>query len=208
MNTTPHIKSLFILAAILLQSVLLRAQLHCGLVQIEPNTSVNAVMTFDDFSRYTGGYVINGVARIKVRVEDKAVIDPLCSWSLIMTIDNNPAAGTPVDEWEELNQYGSGLGINPSIDALEVRVRNSCSTSPVDGMFISFNNNMDVIDIIAPLLPVTPAGTCALNTNGPGNYMSNYDEFNFTIDMRVKPGFDFNPGIFQLNVKFRLEENP
>jgi hypothetical protein len=207
MNTTPQIKSLFSLVVFLLLFVVAHSQVHCGLVQIEPNTSVNAMMTFDSFTKYQGGYIINGVARIKVRVEDKAVIDPLCSWSLIMTIDNNPGAGTPVSEWESLNQYGSGLGQNPTIDALEIRVRNSCGTSPMDGLFTTFNNNMDVIDIIAPMLPVTPAGTCALNTNGPGSYLNHYDEFNFTIDIRVKPGFDFNPGIFQLNIKFRLEEN-
>jgi hypothetical protein len=166
------------------------------------------MMTFDNFTKYNGGYVINGVARIKVLVEDKAIIDPLCSWSLIMTIDNNPGAGTPGNEWELLNQYGTGLGQNPTLDALEIRIRNNCGTSPIDGMFTNFTNNMDVIDIIAPMLPVTPSGTCAMNTNGPGSYMTNYDEFNFTIDVRVKPGFDFNPGIFQLNVKFRLEENP
>ena len=207
MNTTPQIKSLFSLVVFLLLFVVAHAQVHCGLVQIEPNSSVNAMMTFDSFTKYQGGYVINGVARIKVRVEDKAVIDPLCSWNLIMTIDNNPAAGTPISEWESLNQYGSGLGQNPTIDALEIRVRNSCGTSPIDGMFTTFTNNMDVIDIIAPMLPVTPSGTCALNTNGPGSYLSHYDEFNFTIDVRVRPGFRFDPGIFQLNIKFRLEEN-
>jgi hypothetical protein len=208
MHTTPPIKSLFSLVVFLLLFLVSQAQIHCGIVQIEPNQSVNAMMTFDSFTKYNGGYIINGVARIKVKVEDKAIIDPLCSWSLIMTIDNNPGAGTPVTEWEELNQYGSGLGQNPTIDALEIRVRNSCGTSPIDGLFTAFTNNMDVIDIIAPMLPVTPSGTCALNTNGSGSYMTNYDEFNFTVDVRVKPGFDFNPGIFQLNIKFRLEENP
>ena len=207
MHTTPPHKSLFLLVVSLLVFAVAHSQVHCGLVQIEPNTSVNAMMTFDDFSKYTGGYTINGVAKVRVRVEDKAIIDPLCSWNLIMTIENNPAAGTPANEWEELNKYGSGTGQNPTIDALEIRVRNSCGTSPIDGVFTTFANNMDVIDIIAPLLPVTPAGTCSLNTNGAGTYMTHYDEFNFTIDVRVKPGYDFNPGIFSLNVKFRLEEN-
>ena len=207
MHTTPPTKSLFTLVVTLLLFAVAQGQVHCGLVQIEPNSSVNAMMTFDSFSKYTGGYTINGVAKIRVRVEDKAVIDPLCSWNLTMIVDNNPAAGTPANEWEELNLYGLGTGQNPFVDALEVRVRNSCGTSPIDGIYTSFSNNMDIIDIIAPMLPVTQAGTCAINTNGPGSYMTNYDEFNFTIDIRVKPGYDFNPGIFQLNVKFKLEEN-
>lgn len=183
------------------------AQVHCGVVEIEQSTASNILMTFDEFSKYNGGYVLNNIAKIKVTVEDKAVIDPLCSWHLSMTIDNNASAGTPADEWEELGLYGAGAGQNPTIDALEIRVRNNCATSPINGVFTNFTNNMDLIEIIAPMLPVTPAGGCNLNTNGPGNYLTNYDEFTFTIDVRVKPGYVFNPGIFLLNIKFRLEEN-
>ncbi len=208
MHTIPHVKTLFFtVISLLFLFKPAHSQIHCGLVEIEQNTSVNSLLTFDSFSRYTGGFTINGVAKIKVRVENKAVIDPLCSWSLIMTIENNPSAGTPADEWEELNLYGTGGGQNPTVDALEIRVRNNCGTSPMDGFYSTFNNHMDILDIIAPMLPVTPSGTCTLNTNGPGSYLTNYDEFNFTIDIRVKPGYDFNPGIFQLNIKFRLEEN-
>ncbi|MCB9361477.1 MAG: hypothetical protein H6587_00350 [Flavobacteriales bacterium] len=186
----------------------LKAQIHCGLVEIVPNTTVNSLLTFDNFTSYGGGMIMNSVAKIRIRVQDKAVVDPLCSWSLIMIVDNNPGGGTPANEWEELLQYGSGSGVNPPITEMEVRVRNSCSTSPIDGVFQAFTNNGDIIDIITPLLPVTPAGSCALNVNGPGDYLSNYDEFNFDIDIRVTPNFNYNPGIYQLNVRFHLEENP
>lgn len=193
---------------LLLASNFIEAQIHCGLVEVVPNTSINSLMTFDNFAGYTGGIIINSVAKVRVKVENKAVPDPLCSWSLIMTIDNNPGGGTPVSEWEQLKLYGSGLGINPPIVALEVRVRNTCSTSPINGVFVTFINNADIIDIIAPLLPVTPAGSCSLNVNGPGSYLTNYDEFNFDIDVRVKPNFSYNPGIYRLSIRFHLEENP
>lgn len=124
-----------------------------------------------------------------------------------MIVENGGVA-TPVDEWEELLQYGSGSGDNPPISALEVRVRNTCSTSPIDGVFQSFSTDGDLINIIEPLLPVTPAGSCALNVNGAGSYLTNYDEFNFAVDIRVTPSFNYNPGIYQLNVRFHLEENP
>tara|TARA_R110001592_G_scaffold125325_3_gene335226 strand:- start:2904 stop:3521 length:618 start_codon:yes stop_codon:yes gene_type:complete len=185
-----------------------KAQIHCGLVEIVPNTSVNSLLSFDNFTSYNGGIIMNSVAKVRIQVQDKAVVDPLCSWSLIMIIDNNPGGGTPANEWEELLLYGSGTGINPPINLLEIRVRNSCSTSPIDGVFQTFTNNTDIIDIIAPLLPITPAGSCALNVNGPGSYLTNYDEFNFDIDIRVTPNFAYNPGIYQLNVRFHLEENP
>lgn len=188
--------------------VVSHAQIHCGVVLIEPNTSVNSLMTFDTFSKYEGGMIINGVAKVKVRVEHKAVVDLDCAWHLTMIVDNNPGAGTPVNEWEELTQYGNGLGNNPPINSLEIRIRNDCATSPIDGTFQTFTNDMDIINIIAQMVPITAAGSCALNVNGPGDYLTNYDEYNFTIDIRVKPNFTYNPGIFQLNVRFHLEENP
>lgn len=183
------------------------SQVHCGSVEIVPNTSVNAFMIFDDFTKYQGGITLQSVARIRIKVEDKTVVDPLCSWSLRMFIDNNSGVGTPPTEWEELNLYGSGNGQNPLLSALEIRVRNSCRTSPSDGVFRSFTNTSDILDIIEQMLPVTPAGSCAQNINGAGSYLTNYDEFNFDIDVRVKPDFQYNPGIFKLNIRFRLEEN-
>lgn len=187
---------------------LANAQIHCGVVEIVPNTSVNELVTFDDFSNYEGGIIVNSVARIRLNIENQAIVDPLCSWSLTMEVENNPGAGTPALEWEELALYGTGNANNPSIDILEVRVTNACSTSPIDGTWQTFTNHGDLIDIIAPLLPVTPAGSCAPNVNGPGNYLSNYNEYNFDIDLRIRPDFTLNPGIFQLNLKFHLEENP
>ncbi|MCH2233709.1 MAG: hypothetical protein MK078_05595 [Crocinitomicaceae bacterium] len=184
------------------------AQIHCGTVELVPNTTTNALATFNNFSYYEAGYTINSVARVRVRVTDQAIPDPLCSWSLIMSVENNPIAGTPANEWEELATYGSGSAANPTIDMLQIRVRNACATSPINGVFQNFTNHGDVIDIISPLLPVTPAGSCVTNVNGPGDYISNYDEYNFDIDVRINPGFAVNPGIFQLNIKFRLEENP
>jgi len=202
---TLHIK-LFVVI-FLLFSKFSNSQIHCGTVEIVPNTSVNAFMVFDDFTKYQGGITMQTVARIRVTVKDKAVPDPLCSWSLRMFIDNNSGAGTPPTEWEELTLYGSGLGQNPLISALEIRVRNTCNTSPSDGVFRTFTDTSDILDIIEQLLPVTPAGSCIDNVNGSGSYLTNYDEYNFDIDVRFKPNFQYNPGIFKLNIRFRLEEN-
>ena len=80
----------------------IKAQIHCGLVEIVPNTTVNSLLTFDNFTSYNGGMIMNSVAKIRIRVQDKAIVDPLCSWSLVMIVDNNPGGGTPANEWEEL----------------------------------------------------------------------------------------------------------
>lgn len=183
------------------------AQVHCGTVALIPNTSINQVVVFDDFTKYNAGITLNGVARLRIVVEDKAVPDPLCSWSLRMFIENNSGAGTPIDEWEELTTYGNGSGDNPQISALQIRVRNACATSPADNTFQSFSTTADILDIIGQMLPVTPAGSCTQNVNGAGSYLTNYDEFTFNIDIRINPSFQYNPGIFNLNIRFRLEEN-
>lgn len=148
------------------------------------------------------------MATVRVIVNDLAVPDPDCSWSLTMIVNNSPGEGTPSTNWETLLNYGGASANDPTIDLLQVRVRNACATSPIDGVFQNFTNHGDIIDIIEPLLLVTPAGSCTQNVNGPGSYITNYDEFNFDIDIRVIPGVAFNPGLYQLNVVFHLEQNP
>lgn len=192
---------------LVLCSHLTKGQVHCGRVSIVPNNSINQIVVFDDFTKYNSGITINSVTRIRVIVEDKTVVDPNCSWSLKMFVENNSGAGTPIDEWEELTLYGNGNSNNPKINLLEVRVRNMCATSPADNNFRTFNDTNDILDIIADMLPIIPAGSCSQNVNGPGSYLTNYDEFNFDIDLRINSGFQYNPGIFNLNIRFRLEEN-
>ena len=183
------------------------AQIYCGSVSIVPNSSVNQIVVFDDFTKYNGGITINSVTRLRIKVEDKTIADPLCSWNLKMYIENNSGAGTPIDQWEELMLYGNGDSNNPKINVLQFRVRNICSTSQGDNTFRSFQDTNDILDIIFDTMTIIPAGSCTPNVNGPGSYLTNYDEFNFDIDIRINPGFNFNPGIFNLNIRFRLEEN-
>jgi len=186
--------------------LLFQAQIHCGSVSFEPNTPVPLNLTFDSFSAYQGGVTLNNVATLRIRVEDQAIPDPDCRWFLNMTVDNSPGAGTPGTEWETLTQYGAGTAPAPSIDIMQVRIRNACQTSPIDGVFQTFSNHGDILDIIADLLPTTPAGSCTTNVNGPGDYLNNYNEFTFAIDVRVVPGYDFSPGIYELSLRFHLEE--
>jgi hypothetical protein len=167
-------------------------------------------MTFDDLTSYYGGNTLYGAARIRVNVENKAIVDNLCSWHLTIISDNG-GGSTNNDEWEQLNLYGSGSATNPKISLIQIRVRNGCSTSPIDGTWQNFplGTHLDILEIISPLLypSVINAGSCNTNVNGPGSYLTNYNEYNFDIDLRVNPSFSHNPGIYQLNLIFHLEEN-
>ena len=151
------------------------------------------------------------VARLRVNVEHKTDVDLACRWKLRMFIENNSGAGTAIGKWEEITLYGNGNAEIPSIRDLEVRVNNNCGT-PLDTGFRSFTDVNDVLDIIAETIQedIVNAGECTANgtknVNGPGSYLTNYDEYSFDVDLRLKPGYRYNPGIYKLNIRFRLEE--
>jgi len=205
---TYHQLALF---SLLLVSALGYSQIHCGVVELQSTAAVEANMTFTDFSRYNAGITLMSVARLRVKVENKAVVDLDCSWKLRMFIENNSGAGTAADKWEEVTLYGNGNALQPLISDLEVRVTNNCGT-PLNTGFRSFTDVNDILNIIEELVPqvIVPEGSCTAsgtkNVNGPGSYLTNYDEYSFDVDLRLKPGFQYNPGVYKLNIRFRLEE--
>lgn len=164
----------------------------------------------DDFSTYAAGVPRTTVARLKVIVNDKSPSLNTCSWSLVMSLNNN---GAPITEWDELNLYSNGLGQNPITDILEIKITNDCSTSDLDGLFVSFPDvtAINIKDIIEPIInaaDINLPGACGTkNVNGPGSYLTNFQEFTFKIEVRVKPGMSYNPGKFGLTLNFRLQEN-
>ena len=196
-----------LLLSLLLVPSMAIGQIHCGAVSFEPASPIQIDYKFESFAEYEAGITLIGVTRLKINVEDKAIPDPDCRWFLEMEVENNPGAGTASTDWETIATYGMGAPDPPTIDILEVRVTNECSTSPIDGAFGSyFTDHGDVQDIIADLLPRINAGSCATNVNGPGSYLTNYNEYTFRLDVRIRPSLDFQPGVYQLNLKFHLEE--
>lgn len=195
---------------LLLCSSSILAQTHCASVELFLEDQGNSAFVFDNFSSYESGYPRTTIARLRVRVLDKVTPDNLCSWNLTIDLDNN---GAPATEWEELSLYGTGIGLNPLLDIVEIRVTNDCLTSLDLSNFVSLNEIDDVLDIIEPIIgaleasDVKSAGSCTKNVNGAGDYINNYDEYTFKIEMRIKPGMSYNPGKFALSFNFRLEEN-
>lgn len=201
-------KNLYIFLFFISTSIL--AQTHCASVELFLEDQGNSMFIFDSFSSYQGGVPRTTVARLKVRVLDKETPDTLCSWNLTIDLDNN---GAPSNQWEELHLYGDGSGQNPLLDIVEIRVTNDCLTSNDLSNFVSLNDIDDILDIIEPIIgvleesDVIPAGSCTKNVNGAGDYISNYSEYTFKIELRINPGMSYNPGKFALTFNFRLEEN-
>lgn len=170
-------------------------------------TPSNVDFVFSDLRKYITGQTLSGATQLRLRVDE---INPgSCKWRLMMYIDNNNTL--PPNQWEVLNTYGSAGNI-PELDLIQVKVYNGCGTPVSSGTFQIFagNNQYDILDIIPQLPTINPAGTCdPLNpTNGPGSYLTNYNEYNFTIDYRIIPGFSHRPGTYQIKIHFCLMEIP
>lgn len=196
---------LIFLFGVLIQNAF--AQVHCANVRIDYTDISRIEFVFDNFSKYQAGIAYYGVARIKVNVENKTPIDPDCRWMLRMSIENNPSSGALHDEWETLMTYSpTSQTPKPTIDILNVKIENGCNTPLNSGSFQNFSSHNDQIQIIENNGILIPTGSCTQGVNGPGSYYTNYDEFTFEIDLRVTPGFNYRPGVYNLELKFHLEE--
>lgn len=166
---------------------------------------------FDDLSKYNAGITKYGTTILRVTASDTANND--CAWKLRMIV-NNGGTPTPSDEWLQTAAYGSS-GAIPDIIHLEVRVTNSCSTSPMNGIWQTFNfpENAGEIVIIDDGSFVNMAGNissgCSGNpqVNSEGSFLTSPGEFMFVVDYRIRPYFVHAAGKYELNLKFCISED-
>jgi hypothetical protein len=190
------------------------------------NTPSNLEVVFDSYSDYAGSVVLSGATQLAITAEQLAASLPSqCKWELQMVVDNS-TFGAPVapivapapDEWFPDVIYGLGSsGPYPQIYELEVRINNACGT-PISTVYQNFTNDFDAITIIDGTV-LQAAGSCASGVNGAGSFLTNYSEYTFNIDYKIKldastlfgglPNpFAYNPGRYKLNVHFCLREIP
>ena len=167
------------------------------------STPGNIDFVFDDMREYITGITQSGKTQLRLRVDESVVGS--CQWRLIMYIDNN--AYIPNNEWEPLVTY-SASGNNPELDLIEVKVYNGCGTPLNSGVFQVFANNVqyDLLEIIPNGPRILPAPCDGSQVNGPGNYLTDYNEFSFTIDYRIIPGYFLRSGAYQIKIHFCLVE--
>lgn len=169
------------------------------------STSGNVDFEFNDMREYINGITHSGSTQLRLKVDEIAV--GFCKWKLFMYIDNN--GFLPNNEWEPLNLY-SATGIAPELDLIEVKVYNGCGTPLMNGIFQIFAGcvQYDILDII-PDVPRTMPGPCdGSQINGPGSFLTDYNEYNFNIDYRIKPGYTLKSGAYQIKIHFCLSEAP
>lgn len=167
------------------------------------SSATNVDMTFDTFGKYLSGITVNGASLLRLVVTE--AVAP-CRWQLHVNIDNGGIA--PITEWEPLVAYGAVGPPHPTVDLLQVRVRNACNTSLSGNNFVTVPNINTAIDIVdSPGISNASGGCAGINVNSPGSYLTNYGEYSFVLDYRVIPTFAFRPGIYQLTVRYCLTED-
>ena len=175
-----------------------------GTSQFIMSTPGNVDFEFNDMQKYIAGITHSGSTQLRLKVDE--IIAGQCKWHLMMYITNN--GYLPANEWEPLTFYGSS-GTAPLLTLIQVKVYNGCGT-PVSDIYRVFSpgNENDILEII-PALPDPinmPAPCDGTMVNGTGSYLTDYNEYNFTVDYRVIPGYSLRPGAYQITIKFCLKE--
>ena len=182
------------------------------------STPESVDFTFDKMSKYVGGITYTGATVLRLKIDS---VNSSCKWKLVMYIDDNqPASDT---SWVTTTPYG-GSGNIPTLELIEVRVYNGCGTPYKNGVFRTFSESMgdaydplninnakrfQVLDIIPDNIPLNKPGNCnGSQVNGAGSYLTNYNEYNFNIDYRIKPKYSFRPGLYSIVIRFCLVEVP
>lgn len=173
-------------------------------------SAANIDMTFDSFGKFISGITVNGATLLRLTVAEVAAPVTPCRWQLHANIDNSAFLATNTI-WEQIYDYGTPGPPYPTIDKMQIRVRNACNTSLTGAGFANILNTTQSIDIVeSPGVSNNPGipGVCpGTNVNRPGSYLTNYGEYAFAIDYRVLPTTTFMPGIYQLTIRFCLSED-
>ena len=64
----------------------------------------------------------------------------------------------------------------------------------------------DTLVIFSPGIDV-PVACPGQGTNTPGSYLSEPQCYQFNVDLRIVPGFDYRPGLYRLLLNFVISED-
>ncbi len=177
-----------------------------GTSQFLMSTSSNVNFEFSDMQKYVSGITNSNSTQLRLKIDETT--PGQCKWKLMMYIDNN--GFLPNNEWEPIMYYGTS-GTSPELDLIQVKVYNGCGTAINSGTYQIFaaNVNYTILDIINDPINRNMPGTCdGTQINGPGSYLTDYNEYNFNIDYRIIPGYLSRTGVYQIKINFCLVEVP
>lgn len=166
--------------------------LHAQNVSFELKVSPSVNMVFNTIDKYQSGLVQYNFSQLNVEAD--------VSWDLYVG-----ARTSTQNKWDEEQRY-SNSGETPDVSILQLRVRNSSSTSQENGFFSlqDINNPIYIIGSSAVDV-VTPCGV--VGSNASGSYTTEPNCFQFNLDLLIKPGLTYRPGLYKIEVVYTIIAN-
>jgi hypothetical protein len=167
-------------------------------VNFELKTSPNVDFTFNTIDKYVNGITVPHALELDVNVTGS-------QWDLYIGTSTT-AAG----EWNVLTSY-STTGISPPPSGiLQARIYNISNTPQTGAGFFPLT------DIASPTYIIgsngnDPAVNCSdpspVGTNQPGDYSVDPECYRFKVDLKLVPGMNYRPGLYNMRVDFILIED-
>ena len=169
-------------------------------VSIDLTTSPNVDFTFNTISKYINGLVIPNAISLNIECTSG-------QWDLYVG-SVTTIAGT----WDNAQYYTLTGNGSPPVDILEVRVHNLSNTPLVSGYTPMQDVSTTTLDIIGNHLSAPdPAVSCGdlvpVGTNTAGSYITDPQCYQFRVDLKLNPGFNYRPGLYTLQLEFIIAED-
>ncbi len=164
-----------------------------GNLSLETVSDPEVTFLFNTIQKFQSGISVQNAINLRVTAVD-------VNWDLYVYAETDVPG-----LWNEVLSY-SDYGLHPESGLLELRFRNAANTPNIDGFF-------PIDDISNPAYIIGSPGAdpdinCPeMGTNTPGNYIDQPQCYEFTVDMRIQPGFDHRPGLYTLNVMYVIVED-
>ena len=156
-------------------------------------TSPNISFDFNTVQEYEAG-----IARFNACVLNIEAVGT--EWDLYVGATTSVAG-----QWDVTTNYSTS-GSLPTVDMVQVKLRNSNNTSLVAGFF-------PLQDILTPTYIIGSSANdatvaCpAAGTNTAGSYLTSPGCYLFHVDLKITPGFIYRPGLYTLRIDYIIIED-
>lgn len=163
-------------------------------VSIDLASATSVDFTFDTFHKLTNGIFIPNAILLNVEATGT-------QWDLYMG-----AATSVAGAWDNVQYYGTSGNPAPPVSIVQCRVHNLSSTPLMSGFVPLQDIATSTMNIIGNPLSADPTINCSdsnpTGTNTAGSYTTDPNCYQFRVDLRITPGLNYRPGLYNLQIEF------